>query len=162
MICSAGWIECHPGTAAWVQAIGAILAIGAGILLLHYQATLQRRNRLRAVCALVEMAVTVVTRRLEVPEEFGDAFDFFVMLNTEEIRFAYNSLCAIPLHEIDSASAVLQVGAAIEIMRRILAQLESDRIMAMSHPTERAVVGTAFTEDVDHLMKASQKLSKLA
>jgi hypothetical protein len=37
------WIEHHPGLAAWVQAIGAILAIGAGFLVVWLQQWLQRK-----------------------------------------------------------------------------------------------------------------------
>jgi hypothetical protein len=37
MVCSDGWIECHPGTAAWVQAVGAIVAIAAAFLVSHFQ-----------------------------------------------------------------------------------------------------------------------------
>jgi hypothetical protein len=32
MVCANGWIECHPGAAAWVQAFGAIVAIVAAFL----------------------------------------------------------------------------------------------------------------------------------
>jgi hypothetical protein len=37
------WIEAHPGLAAWVQAIGAILAIGAGFLVVLVQQQLERK-----------------------------------------------------------------------------------------------------------------------
>lgn len=161
MVCSSGWIECHPGIAAWVQAVGSIIAIFSGALLLHYQAKIQRQNRIRGVCAIVEMAVSAVTRLEHVPEKFEEAFDFFVTANAEEVLFAYNALCNIPLHEMESAEGVQQISAAIESVRRILAKLEAERVIGVQHPTSPNIVANAFAQDADALRRASLKLSKL-
>jgi hypothetical protein len=161
MVCSNGWIECHPGIAAWVQAVGSIIAILSGIVLLHYQASIQRRNRMRGVHAIVKMSVGAVTRQQQAPEGFDEEFDFFVTMNAEEVRFAYDALCDIPLHEIESEEAVHHIGTAIESVRRILAKLEAEKITGMLRPSERVVVGSAFSEDADTLGRASIELSKL-
>lgn len=116
---------------------------------------------MKAVRAIVDMSIELVTRRITMPEDFGEAFDFFISLNAEEIRFAYGALCDIPLHEIDSAHGVRQVGIAIESMRRILAKLESERVRDMSHMTQYAVVANAFKEDVERLKDVSLALSRL-
>jgi hypothetical protein len=145
--------------AAWAQAIGTIVAIGASAWLLHYQAGLQRRSRLRAIHAIVEMTVQAVTRRLEVPEGFEDAFNFFASLNVQEVRFAFDALCKIPLHEIDSADAVVQVGAAIEATRRIVAKLESEEMVGAWAEPARVLVGSVFTEEVRALQAASNAIA---
>ncbi|CAE6899560.1 hypothetical protein [Paraburkholderia domus] len=147
--------------AAWVQAVGSIVAIFSGALLLRYQANLQRRNRLKAVQAIIEMAVRSVTRRLEGPDEFHDMFEHFVTLNREEIVFAYKALCNVPLHEIDSSKAVVHIGAAIESLRRILNMLESDRITHASSETEHIMVAGAFDADVRSLRHTVKEFAAL-
>jgi len=53
MVCTDGWIECHPGTAAWVQALGAIVAIVAAFLVTYLQGRaafkLRRQDQASAV-----------------------------------------------------------------------------------------------------------------
>ncbi|TCW63412.1 MULTISPECIES: hypothetical protein [Burkholderia] len=143
--------------AAWVQAFGTIAAIGASAWLLHYQAGLQRRSRLRAIQAVVELAVQSVTQRLEVPEGF-EQFDLFASLDLQKVRFAFDALCKIPLHEVDSADAVRQVSAAIEAMRKIAGMLASDEIVGAFHRAERVVIASAFAEETAALRAACQAL----
>ncbi|WP_154585284.1 MULTISPECIES: hypothetical protein [Burkholderia] len=137
--------------AAWVQAFGTIAAIVASAALLHHQAGLQRRSRLRAIRAIVDLAVRSVTRRLDISEDFQDMFDLFASLNAKEVSFAFEALCKIPLHEIDSADAVLAVGLAIETMRRIVAKLESPDVVGKHREDERVVVANLFAEEVKTL-----------
>lgn len=137
--------------AAWVQAFGTIAAIVASAGLLHHQAGLQRRSRLKAIRAIVALAVRSVTRRLDVCEDFRDMFDFFASLNVQEVRFAFDALCKIPLHEIDSADAVLQVGLAIETMRKIVSKLESPDVVGKHREDERVIVAEVFAEEVKTL-----------
>ncbi|WP_174985641.1 hypothetical protein [Burkholderia lata] len=143
--------------AAWVQAGGTIAAVIAGAGLLHYQAGLQRRSRLRAIHAVVELAVQSVTQRLEVPEGF-EQFDLFASLDLQKVRFAFDALCKIPLHEVDSADAVRQVSAAIEAMRKIAGMLASDEIVGAFHRAERVVIASAFAEETAALQAACQAL----
>jgi len=42
--CTLGWIECHPGIAAWAQAVGALLAIFAVLLVSRIQITQAKRQ----------------------------------------------------------------------------------------------------------------------
>ncbi|MFL9863769.1 hypothetical protein PQR67_06250 [Paraburkholderia fungorum] len=157
MVCSGGWFECHPGTAAWVQAVGAIIAILAGALLLHYQSTLQRRNRIKGLAAIVDLGIRAVTRRLSVPDD-EIAFDFFVTLNAKEIRFAYDTLCKIPLHEIESVDAVKQVAVMIEMTRRVLLRLEAGESSGALNPHEKTLADTTFKEEVTAMRDARKRL----
>ncbi|WP_175867544.1 hypothetical protein [Burkholderia contaminans] len=145
--------------AAWVQAFGTIAAIGASAWLLHYQAGLQRRSRLRAIHAIAELAFRSVTRDREAPGEYDEAFVFFVTLDAQRARFAFEALSKIPLHEIDSADAVLHVGAATEAMRRIVAKLEADEIVGAHHRAEQRVIEEAFADDVKMLREACAALA---
>lgn len=148
--------------ASWMQAFGTIAAIVASAGLLHHQAGLQRRSRLRAIRAIVDLAVRSVTRRLDIPEDFRDMFDFFASLNAQEVRFAFEALCKIPLHEIDSADAVLQVGVAIETMRKIVAKLESPNVVGKHCEDERVIVAEVFAEEVKILRATYDALGNAA
>ncbi|WP_028223220.1 hypothetical protein [Paraburkholderia oxyphila] len=145
--------------AAWVQAFGTIIAIGASAWLLHYQAGLQRRTRLRAIHAVVELALQSVSQALEVPEGF-EQFSLFASLDLQKVRFAFDSLCKIPLHEVDSADAVRRVSAAIEAMRKIAGMLGSDDIVGAFHRAERTVIASAFAEETAALQAACDALEK--
>lgn len=54
--CVSGWIECHPGTASWVQALGAIAALGIAIWI----ASSQRRAQLKADKAKAQLTVEIL------------------------------------------------------------------------------------------------------
>lgn len=50
------WIEAHPGAAAWVQAIGSLLALGTALLLPYLQRrTLERARALKARPVVMDM-----------------------------------------------------------------------------------------------------------
>ncbi len=63
MACVLGWIETHPGTASWVQAIGVFVAVIAAFMVADSQtrATLRLRklemtDRLAAIGAVIGLA----------------------------------------------------------------------------------------------------------
>ncbi len=145
--------------AAWVQAGGTIAAVIASAGLLHYQAGLQRRSRLRAIHAVVDLALQSVTQPLEVPDGF-EQFNCFASLDLQKVRFAFDSLCKIPLHEVDSAAAVRHVSAAIEAMRKIAGMLGSDEIVGAFHRAERTVVASVFAQETAALQAACQALEE--
>lgn len=159
-----GWL--HPPvdantSASWVQAVGSIGAIFASALLLHYQANLQRKNRIRAICSVVEISVDAVTRNLAVPEDAIAAFDHFTGLDLSEVHFAYEALSKIPLHEIDSVVVVRQTAVATESMRRIYLKLNSEAAVDASHPKQQAVIGRLFSEEASALIKVRRELASL-
>jgi hypothetical protein len=89
----------------------------------------------------------LVTRRLDIPEDSRDTFDFFVSLNAQEVRFALEALCKIPLHEIDLAGAVSQMGVAIETMQKIVAKLVSSDVVEKHYEDEKVIVADVFAEE---------------
>ncbi|WP_322009269.1 hypothetical protein [Paraburkholderia sp. J12] len=159
-----GWL--HPPvdantSASWVQAVGSIGAIFASALLLRYQADLQRKNRIRAICALVEISVEAVTKKLEIPEDFTDAFHHFASLDFSEVEYAHEALAKIPLHEIDSVEVVRQTTRATDAMRRIRLKLGSEEVVDAGHQSQRITIGRLFAGEVATLKEATKALSRL-
>ncbi|WP_321867263.1 hypothetical protein [Paraburkholderia tropica] len=158
-----GWL--HPPidantSASWVQAVGSIGAILASASLLLFQADLQRKNRIRAICALVEISVDAVTRRLEIPGDFIEAFDHFTSLDLSEVEYAYDALAKIPLHEIDSVDVVRQIARATDAMRRIRLKLGSSSVVDSNRETQQVVVGRLFASEVETLKSATEALRR--
>ncbi|MEX4003593.1 hypothetical protein AB4Y38_32435 [Paraburkholderia sp. EG285A] len=160
-----GWL--HPPTdantsASWVQAVGSIGAILASAALLLFQGELQRKNRIRAICALIEISVDAVTRKLDIPEDFVEVFDHFTSLDLSEVEYAHDALVKIPLHEIDSVDAVREIARATDAMRRIRLKLGSVAVLDSNRETQQIMVGRLFASEVNMLKSAIAALRNSA
>jgi hypothetical protein len=127
MICTSGWIECHPGTAAWVQAFGAIVAVVAAFLVTYLQGRsafkLGRQDRARAVrgsraiirsaqMTLEEMNVDLRQRPMHAGAIFPDA-----RLRADS-QHACDTVLAIDLGTLPSEQAVINVVKAQAAVKR--------------------------------------------
>jgi hypothetical protein len=109
-----GWIEKHPGTAAWVQAIFSVVAIAVAILV---SASSERR---RAAAARAD-ARRIVTNALQLARDAHYALGEIDATRSAEGQFESSgqrlaqqrrlsllaqAIATIPLHELPSAEAV--------------------------------------------------------
>ncbi|MBB1630258.1 hypothetical protein [Cupriavidus sp. UME77] len=135
--------------AAWVQAVGSIGAIGAGAWFIHYQAGLAKRARRSAIVAMLDLALDAVGGDQPIPEDFEGAFAQFATLNHQRVKYAYEKLCAIPLHEIDSIEIIRAVGDTVEILRAVLARQEPEALsMAMRFDVGTEIASGIYRKDV--------------
>jgi hypothetical protein len=112
MICPAtdlvGWIECHPGMAAWVQAAGAIVALAIAIFVPVWMARssdrLSRRRFLASVASIggeVQECFADAAMKCGEGEEAGRLFVRRVEA-FHRFRIASAALNAIPVHQLPS------------------------------------------------------------
>ncbi|WP_157211519.1 hypothetical protein [Pandoraea sp. B-6] len=139
--------------AYWVQALGSIAAIGAGAYFIHYQAFLARKNRRRAVLAIVELAVRAVTQFGEIDADDAAALAQFQTLNDHRIQYAYRSLCAIPLHDIDSTKVIMLIDEAIEILRGMSARLTSTPVVPIHLVGVMGINANLYRSEVARLLE---------
>jgi hypothetical protein len=149
--------------ASWVQAIGSIIAIGAGAFFIHYQASIGKRARRKAITAMFDLALDSLGGDQPIPEAFDDAFAYFANLNHQRVRYAYEKLCAIPLHEIDSVEIIRAVGDGVEILRAVLARQEPEALAtASSHDKGMEFASGKFRKEVELLLRARAVVRNMA
>ncbi|RSK77892.1 hypothetical protein EJ774_21295 [Pandoraea apista] len=120
--------------AAWVQAVGSLAALFAGVVLLHYQAGVQLRHRRSCAAAAIGVGISALEAVIHAPEGYEEAFDHFLTDFSARMRYALDIVKAFPTSEIDSAEAIVQLSFAVEIMERVVercpksSQIPADQI----------------------------------
>lgn len=119
MVCTSGWIECHPGAAAWVQAVGSIVAIAASASLVLLQASIARQLAreqkeqqeavsLSAFHGLSQHALEVLEHVLGNLDDQLTARGLFATFPPETIISIEAMFDAFPVHQLPSTDRVLQ------------------------------------------------------
>ncbi|MDW3684862.1 hypothetical protein RA280_24540 [Cupriavidus sp. CV2] len=111
--------------ASWVQAVGSIAAIGAGVLFIQYQSELARIKRRKALVAMLEVAIDTLAKKGGIPDDNLEAGMQMVNINPHRLTYIRGALAAIPLHDLESAEHVRLVEDAIEILRTAERYIES-------------------------------------
>jgi hypothetical protein len=144
--------------AAWVQALGTIVAVFSSVGLIHYQAKFQRKQKQRYAAAAIDLAINAVEAFGNVPEDFEGAFNYYVCLNTERIEYAYDQLRSFPLHDIDSQEAMIQISRAVDVMREVLRKRRGDLPNGAPHVVKE-VIAASLRGDITNLKDTKEKLA---
>ncbi|HDR9199340.1 TPA: hypothetical protein QDB48_000611 [Burkholderia vietnamiensis] len=130
MVCIDGWIECHPGTASWVQAVASVVAIvWAGYSARRLQVASERRRRKEVASILREIAESVTSVTSYVQRELPDRAALhrvasgMARFEMDEVRGMERVLNEIPLHDLPSPDFVrptLMLRSAIRQLRNDL------------------------------------------
>lgn len=124
------WIERHSGLAAWVQAVGAILALAVAIFvpvrIARNRERLNRRRFLESVAAIGnevrECFVIAATKCGD--QTSGERFVRSVDA-LHRFRIASAAITAIPVHQLPSYALTQSVLALQRLMSEALVQLEA-------------------------------------
>lgn len=120
------WIEAHPGTASWIQAIGALLAIVAAFLVTSMQARATRRQRkredverLEAITEILNIAVSraIETRRAFDKAEIRNGTPVARPMDTRDMEAIMHSFKEIRIDQLPSGPAVNAIAAAQAAIR---------------------------------------------
>lgn len=130
------FLDLHPGTAAWVQAVGAILILGATALIAGRDSREREREKLwaqeqlwRSIAALSDNCMDAIDGVLQKHSPLGsaDVRENFVRLYVpSDLDVPIDGLAAIPLREIGDTTLL----TAVLKMRGIMGGLKS--ILTMS------------------------------
>jgi hypothetical protein len=165
------WIEGHLGTAAWVQAIGAILALAVAIFVPVWMARkadhLSRRRFLESVSAIaneVHACFLFAAARCNAGAEEGLLFVSSVNA-FHRFRILSSAVNAIPLHQLPTYEVTKSVLELQAMMAEGLMQLDAafNEVGAHQQLVQAAAFGHAFdllTErsrpERDCILKASE------
>lgn len=146
------WIECHPGTAAWVQAIGAIVALAVAIFVPVWMAKradhLSRERFLESVRSISDEVsrcfVNAATKCNAGPESgllFVASVEAF-----HRFRIVSSAINAIPLHQLPSYGVTRSVLELQAMMAEGQMQLDTafKEIEANQQLVQAAAYGAAF------------------
>lgn len=123
------WIEGHPGTASWVQAVGAIAAVIAAFLLAFFESRRQWNNARQAAAREVALAKMGLERAELAFEEIAAAFrDAMERLEYDEMTSKVRD-CMRILERVDVSGlstkqgdshnqALFKCSRAISVLRR--------------------------------------------
>jgi hypothetical protein len=136
------WIECHPGTAAWVQALGAIVALIVAVMVpVRMARQADRLNQRRFLDSVFSISSEVgecfrnAAARCSAGQNEGLNFVRSVQA-FHRFRIVSSAIGAIPLHELPSyevTQSVLELQAMMEegLMQLKTAFQEIDRHQAL-------------------------------
>jgi hypothetical protein len=132
--CISYWIEHNPGLASWVQAIGAILAIIAALLVSYQQiknqslqGVEQRKQKSAAFRAIAKHAV-------DTSNDFAEFVDhsvvYFIFKKNWDLMYRHNlessihSLELLPAHELETAGLVVAHSGLLASIKSLLSAVE--------------------------------------
>jgi hypothetical protein len=147
-----GWIECHPGMAAWVQAAGAILALAVAIFVPAWMARnrdrLNRRRFLVSVASIggeAQQCFANAAMKCGAGEESGRTFVRSVEA-FHRFRIVSAAMNAIPVYQLPSYALTRSVLELQRMMAEGLMQLDTAFEEVGSHGTlpQAASYGAAF------------------
>jgi len=144
--------------AAWVQAIGAIVAVFSGAFLIRYQGKLQRIQKRQSAIAILGLAIESVEAYGEVPDDYEEAFLYYITLNLHRIEYAYDQMRQFPLSEIDSVTAMVHFSRAVDIMREFIGKHGNHPQNAPMHIVKE-VVAASYKGDIHKLKQARELMA---
>lgn len=136
------WIESHSGMASWVQAVGAITAIGIAFFVARYQSKLaekkslaERRNRAKAYSVAINKVKEYFQKIKLVLNNYDEADWFFHSwespkdrFNKEEFDFLVNIVFNMDVSlydQTDTAKALIELKLSIIEMKKTVDYLAS-------------------------------------
>lgn len=130
------WFDRHEGTAAWVQAVGALAIIGATAWIANLNFTEERRQSREAERRLWETITVLSTSCLRCFDDvlrsakhLGVESSVFVELYTpSDFEAPLDGLAAVPLHQIGRVDLLTAVITLRRIMGRAKAQLDGFQV----------------------------------
>ena len=148
------WIESHPGTAAWVQAIGAIvalaIAIGVPVCMARRADRLNRKRFLGSVASISsEVNKCFVTAALKCSAGKGEGLFFVRSVEAfHRFRIVSAAINAIPLHHLPSYEVTQNVLELQAMMAEGLMQLDAafKEIEAHQELVQATLYGEAFNK----------------
>jgi len=154
MLSCANWIECHPGTAAWVQGVGSLLAlavaIAAPIWLARRTERLARQRFLETIAAIgAEAQECLANAAKELgpdPDQGRTHVRSVAVFN--RFRVAAAAVEGIPVHLVPHHNLVRAVIALKQIMSEGLMQYEAAFREIDEHQTlvQSEAYGMAFSD----------------
>jgi hypothetical protein len=126
-----GWIESHPGIAAWVQAIGAIVALVVAISVPVWMARradrLSRKRFLESVTSISnEVLKCLVNAAMKCSAGEGEGLFFVRSVEAfHRFRIVSSAINSIPLHQLPSYEVTQSVLELQAIMAEGLMQLDA-------------------------------------
>jgi hypothetical protein len=134
-----GWIECHPGMAAWVQALGAILALAVAICVPAWMARstdrLNRRRFLTSVASIggeAQECFANAAMKCGASEASGQSFIRSVEA-FHRFRIASAAMNGIPVHQLPSYGLTRSVIELQGMMAEGMMQLDAALNEIQSH-----------------------------
>ncbi|QDH59455.1 hypothetical protein [Pandoraea pnomenusa] len=106
--------------ASWVQAVGSVAALFAGVLLLHYQAGVQRRQKRSCAAATIGVGISAIEAFISPPEGYEEAFAHFATDFSPRMLYALKLMKEFPTSDIDSSEAIVHFSYAVEVMQRVV------------------------------------------
>ena len=125
-----GWIECHSGLAAWVQAVGAILALAVAIFVPAWMARssdrLSRRRFLSSVASICgEAQECFANAAMQCGDQASGEFFVRSVDAFHRFRIASAAINAIPVHQLPSYGLARSVLELQRMMAEGLMQLDT-------------------------------------
>lgn len=107
--------------AAWVQAIGSMLALGAGLLYIRYQAGMSHRAQRNAVIGLLDVAILSFKGREFAHMTTEQKYGHYETMNMNPVIYARDKLFDIQPSELRSPATVMALADAIESLSQLIA-----------------------------------------
>lgn len=130
MECIINWIEHHPGTASWVQAVGSIAAVVAAFVVSHLQFRAQRnttalryKSRQFSYFAVAENLVDYSNQFADFSEHVGNYSTLKVnwdLMFRHSLESALKGMEAIAVHDLESREMVFAHSGLIATARSLL------------------------------------------
>lgn len=122
-----GWIEIHPGTAAWVQAVSTIVALAIAIRVPQASDRRSRRRFLSSVASICdEVRDCFVNASERCSADPDEGLEFVRSVQAfHRFRIVSSSVHAIPLHELPTYDATRSVLELQAMMAEALMQLDT-------------------------------------
>jgi hypothetical protein len=147
-------LECHPGTAAWVQAFGALLALAIAIFVPVWTARRADRLAAKRFLGTVASISSEALRFLEdaataLAAEQGQIWSFARSVEaTHRLGIISSALNAIPLHQLPTYELTESVLQLQILMSQAGMQFDaaSKEVEAHGHLVQAAAYGNAFTQ----------------
>jgi hypothetical protein len=132
MACVLHWIEAHPGTAAWVQAVGTLIALAIAIAIPVWQAQREARDHRKGVSDSLLAMAAVATRILTAVQHDVKEFDelgmregkwWVVEMSDDAYERYINCLLQIPLHSMpddETVRALIDITESAQKCRNLI------------------------------------------